>query len=241
MKILFLGNGWLGRAMQEDCKLKGYFVKTISKETNSDFNFDLELEEKRQEIIDLCFEFDLLVININPKKYLLDFIQKLVSFDSLKINIFFSSSISVYSEDQGIVDEDSEVLGESENAVILRSCEELLKKVAGKSCIIVRWGGLYDEHRRIENYLKNSPTLARPYAFVNLTHKKTCLNFLNFVISQLSLKLIDGAVIFNIVNTNNVERVKYYHSIVEKFDLNDFRKGRQVLSRHRLPEVIFSN
>lgn len=240
MKILFLGNGWLARAMQEKCSADGQYVQTISQKSHSDYNFNLEIQSDRMKILELCANFDLLVININPANFLLDFVKELIHILSTKSKVFFSSSISVYDEDQGVVDEDSEPMGQGDNAIILKQCEQLL--VNSKiNCIIARWGGLYDEERRIENYLKNSFQLSRPYAFVNLTHKKTCLIFFQYILSQFIADSIKGSRIFNVISINNVQRIKYYESIHHKFDFDDLRKGKQVLSKYKLPELAFNN
>ncbi len=184
--IAILGCGWLGLPLAEQLVLLGYQV-TGSCTSPKGFHqiravgatpFHLLLREDIVEgdIINFLKKKKKLVIAVppgirkNPHKNFVNCMQRLIPFieQSEVIHVMFMSSTSVFGKTQGVVDETTLPIPDSENGKQLLNIERLLGANSSFSTSIVRLGGLIGNDRHPVYHLAGRKQIAAGNAPINL-------------------------------------------------------------------------
>ncbi len=195
-KISVLGCGWLGLPLAQKLIQNGFSVKGS---TTSDAKLDLMRAagiepyhialspDKIDGNIGDFLQSEILIIDIPPKTSEGNFSDKIrsllpfVKHSAVKKTLFVSS-ISVYGEMSGSIDENTVPKPDSENGRQLCEAENLLRQDEDFSTTILRFGGLIGHDRHPIKYLsgkENSNADAR----VNLIHLDDCIGVICQIIS----------------------------------------------------------
>lgn len=230
--IGIIGAGWLG--MDWVNRLSGnekYHIrytnrssknKLASEIENCDaysFEFGKELPENFTENLDFLFITATLP---KEKKETPDhLIEELKMKLPAECVIIFTSTIGVYSSENGIIDETSELL--DKDSVYLQF-EQLLFSNFPDKTIIARLGGLTGEDRHPVFSLTGRKNIADGQKAVNLIHKEDILNFFRCIIQN---SVTCG--IYNLVYPKHPSRNDYYTQKAKEnnLDLPEFTIGTE--------------
>lgn len=218
-KISILGCGWLGLPLAEKLLADGYAVKgsTTSPEKLPLLQaagiepFEIVLSaDGIYGNIEHFLDSDLLVIDIPPKlaqglftdkiKALLPYLER----SAIK-KVLFTSSISVYAENAGEVDEESAANPETENGKQLLEAEAMLHDNTHFQTTILRFGGLIGNGRHPVKYLAGRDNVPNPEAPVNLIDVEDCIGIIRKIIA-----LEKWGETYNAVAPFHPTRKKYY-------------------------------
>lgn len=207
-KIVILSLGWLGlslyRKLSTDYQVAGAY-HTSPKDVDQQFQFDINLEGDYREIN----EADIIFFNIPPSK-----INSLEVFESFlkkysRQRIVFISSTSVYGM-QGVVDESTKELPESENGKFLLECEQLLMN---RSSVIIRPAGLYGGERHPGKMLSGKIRGIGSKDVINLIDRDNLVSIIEETIENSDNKII------NAVNANHPLKKDFYLDYCQKMKL----------------------
>ena len=262
--ISVLGMGWLGLPLGGRLVLEGHIVKgsttsepkleTIRKGGSEPYLLqagpDLVVRNHKS-----FFDCDILVLTIPPSaispggrksrsepdgRYA-QTIEAILDHKPGKgpERVIYTSSISVYGEDVGAVDEDSTLAPLTTSAKMVRQAEEIVRERFPDKHHILRLGGLVGGKRQPARYLAGRTGLSRGSAAVNLVHLQDCIG----AIASLVWKPVESAT-FNLVAPGHPTRRDYYSRIAQTlglalpdFDLEDERPGKHV-DGNRITDVI---
>lgn len=219
-RVCLLGGGFIGRPLAIAFQNSGYDVTVVLKShlRINDFS-KLGIKTRILEVgkssptSDLG-EFDILVIaypigRLTSRQELLDQIKWIgVVFPSDCIHrVYLTSSISVYPDGLGCVDELCTVRPEGYGAAQLRY-EEALSQIYGANLTIFRLAGLVGSDERLPgSFLAGKQDLPNALSPVNMVHQKDVVRFIMAAVIQC----IQNEVI-NICYPSHPTRVAYYTS-----------------------------
>ncbi|WP_320034464.1 hypothetical protein [Halarcobacter sp.] len=208
-----LGTGWLGLALAKELKTN-YKVKvsirTLEKEKLmlGEGLIPHLLDEDNLENLDSLLDTDYIFINFPPRKSknYINFLDKIYSKIKLKNQkVIFISSTSIYSNKEGIYDEDS-LLCELNSSLVYKA-EELVKS---KTDVIFRCSGLMGYNRVAGRYFAGK-TLDCEDSKVNYVHRDDAIEAVKFVIENN----ING--IFNLCSKNHPTKKEIYtHNAIKE-------------------------
>lgn len=233
-KISIIGLGWLGLPLAQYLQQKNDISVLGSKSTlegveaakklNLDcllFNTTLDFS-LRQESVKALFQCDTLIITLPPNghhglaKYpiIISALAKTAEYCGTE-HIIFTSSISVYGQQDGIVSESSSLspLTMSGKAIV-HAEHELLANIK-TSVTILRLGGLFGEQRIPKNWMQQRSAFEHPEQSVNFVHRNDVILAITEVIRQGGA----GKQIYNIVCPEHPSREKYYTRIAQDHEL----------------------
>ncbi len=219
--VAILGCGWLGLPLAKTMIANGMAVKgsTTSAGKLAAFKKDgiepylITLRENAVDgdITGFLDCADILIIDIPPKaKSGEDFAGKMRTLiphiETAGIaHVIFTSSISVYGANQGLVTEDTVPQPETESGRQLLEAEKLLHGNSYFKTTVIRLGGLIGGGRHPVYHLAGGQNLPDPGAPVNLIHRKDCIGIIMAVIRE-SL----WGELFNAVFPHHPTRKEYY-------------------------------
>ena len=209
-KIAIAGAGWLGKHLAIFLRNLGHQVSVISRdcrhiEWTQNMNIALLVTDYSNAFSAVVSaNSDVLIICIPPVENYTDKIDFLVRQTEAK-KIIFCSSTSVYKQEYGLVDEESEVDGNPS----LIAAEALLESYK-IPCFILRLGGLIGLTRHPSRSFAGKLQLPNGKAPVNLIHQEDVIE----IIGLLILKSDGG--IFNLVNPAHPMRKSYYENNCSK-------------------------
>lgn len=238
MRVGIIGLGWLASRFATFLpeELASIWGTSTNKRKLTDalrekaecFNFELGANSKHLPIS----KTDLLLFTIPPSK-IEDYSALCIQFfkDCLEIKpdlkIVFISSTSVYGNQNGELDESSDLKGSTSNALKIIKVEEYLEE---KNSVVLRCGGLVGEDRHPVYYLAGRKNVSSPNAPVNLIHEHDVSRFL---LKMLKDDSING--VYNLVSPQHPSRKEYYSEVAERLNLKsiefentDDRKGKIV-------------
>lgn len=211
--VAIAGMGWVGVPLAQRLQILGYNVKgTVTSEEkaktlrNSGFHaLVVEISENgvSGDISLLLAEADYLVVMIPPglRRYSgADYVLKMSHFLSeiektdVK-KVILVSSISVYSDSQGMVTEHDLPKPDTQAGKQLLQVEQLFFNSDKLHTTIVRFGGLYGGSRQPVRYLAGRKELSNGDAPVNLIHRADCVAILSEIIKQDAFGHVFNAVI----------------------------------------------
>ncbi|KAA3642547.1 MAG: SDR family NAD(P)-dependent oxidoreductase, partial [Bacteroidetes bacterium] len=154
--------------------------------------------------------------------------------------IIYTSSTSVYGNQQGIVNEKSEIMPETENAKEIVKVEHSLIQLFEQQSIILRLSGLMGINRHPIRFLSGKINVSKPYAPVNLIHAKDIIKLIAVLIELEK----DG--IFNLSIPDHPTKNDYYTACcykigipIPRFNLQDQTKGK-IIRSIKLKELNFA-
>lgn len=216
------GLGWLGLPLAQRLQFLGYSLKGSVTQTekatalqkNGFDAYAVTLTEKGVEgnVIGFLKNIDLLLIMIPPglrrntgSDYVLKMSHFLEAIEASKVSqCIFISSTSVYSDEQGIVNEATPPRPDTEAGRQLHQVEQLFFNASFKSAI-VRFGGLLGGSRQPVRFLAGREQLSGGDAPVNLIHREDCIGILLEIIQRNMFGHI-----FNAVHPIHPSKREYY-------------------------------
>lgn len=253
-KISILGCGWLGLPLAKKLLADGSRVKGSTTSTEKmdmlraagidPFLIELSADGISGEI-DRFLDSEILILDIPPKlsqgrftdkiKNLLPYLQR-----STVTRVLFISSISVYAENAGDVDENSRANPETENGKQLLEAEALLRNDNHFQTTVLRFGGLIGNDRHPVKYLAGRENVAHPQAPVNLIDAEDGIG----IISQI-IAFEKWNETYNAVAPYHPTRKTYYTQKALEHDLpapqfaNDNASGKTVGTEKIIAELKY--
>ncbi|WP_321470768.1 hypothetical protein [Halarcobacter sp.] len=212
-----LGTGWLGLALAKELK-NDYNVRVSIRDLEKEkpmINEGLSpylLDEDNLENIDTLLESDFIFINFPPRKSknYIGFLDKIYSnIKSKNKKVIFISSTSIYSNKEGIYNENS-TLNELNSSLVYKA-EELVKS---KTDVIFRCSGLMGYNRVAGRYFAGK-TLDCEDSKINYVHRDDVIEAVKFVIENN----ING--IFNLCSKNHPTKKEIYTYNAKKFGFKE--------------------
>ncbi len=235
-QISILGCGWLGLPLAKALLDNEFSVKgsTTSIEKLSVLEnlgikaFQIELTEtKIQGEVALFLENSrILIIDIPPKlrgdskenfvskiKNTIPFIEK-----SSVENVLFIGSTSVYSDNNSLVTEETELNPDTESGKQLVQVEQLLQRNLNFKTTILRFGGLIGEDRHPIHFLAGRKNIENPNAPINLIHQEDCIGIIQKILCHNRPTEVWNET-FNAVAPSHPSRKMYYTQKALEFNL----------------------
>ena len=181
-----LGCGWLGLPLATYLVQQGFIVngsirsaekKTLLHSKNIT-PFLIDIDEEHPVDVDFL-AVDVLVITVSSKnnvgfQTLISQIEK----SSIK-KVLFISATSVYPVSENRIKETDKTLDTP-----LASIEKLFLNHSGFETTILRFGGLFGEHRHPGNFFKNGRIVKNPEGVVNMIHQEDCIEIIYRIIEK---------------------------------------------------------
>lgn len=225
-KIGIIGVGWLGEYLVNQIDKKKFNIwGTVSTEekalklTGSGFPIvSYQLGETPEKLMG-CKEVDIFLITIPPSvsdqyvnllKELIQYLKK----QSPEAKLIYTSSTSVYGKAVREVYELSETEAVTKNAQKMEEVERFLQEQYKNDSYILRLGGLVGGERHPVKYLSGRKNIAKPFAPVNLVHRKDIVRLIFFIAEGK----IDAGII-NFSSPEHPEKNKYYEWAAKKLDI----------------------
>ena len=226
-----LGGGWLGEDFAKKATLSGLQVRM----TTTDMKKLRRLGDQRHKAcflkvtesaiegqLDFFSELDVLVITVPPglrknpnanyESVIGQIIKKIEAFGIKKV--IFTSSTSVYGYQEGIITENSQLLGETLSAKQIISVEEKLLSNQNFESIIVRLGGLMGPNRHPIYNLSKKKNLPDPNSPINFIHRQDAVVILLQLIQNWK-----GNEVYNAVTPFHPSRKEYYSQMAKMANL----------------------
>jgi len=195
-KICIIGLGWLGLPLAHSLVNKGYEVSgsirdeskldVIKSKTINIFLLNIRNGDIEYSIPDLNI-FDTYIINIPPnyrdKENYSDNISSLLNDISFDKKIIFISSTSVYTGNNGEIDDETMPVADSLRAKQILNTEKLITKY--KKFSIIRFGGLIGMGRNPANFFNSSKAINQAGQFVNMIHLDDCIGVISLILEKL--------------------------------------------------------
>jgi len=217
MRISIFGCGWLGRALAKQLKAKHNVYGAVRSERS--------MEQLRQDNITAFqnpaplspfWDAEVLVISISPRHAYLETLAQMSRLVGPSIDqIILLSSISVYGDAEGVIDETSPIQSDS---IVARG--EAQFKCDFPKGVIIRLGGLMGDDRIAGQWA--SKTLEETP--VNYIHQADAVGIIEKVIEQM----IQNETI-NAVAPEHPKRSAVYKRNAERFgfELPQFKEGKE--------------
>lgn len=251
--VAIVGLGWLGFPLARYLKSIGWQVKG-SKRTHEGVEtmrlrrlecYRLELTPQinaEPDELEALFDADALIINVPPSQYFFDLeqyvqgVQNLVSEALLHRveHIIFISSTSVYPQQQGYFDENSQILSDSEVGQALFEIEQGLQQLVDIDVDILRLSGLIGNDRHPVYHLSGK-TLKQGNQPVNLVHLTDCIRAI-----QLLLETPSGHRLYNLTAPQRPAKADYYPYMATQIGvkLPEFERSENDIQRYILADKI---
>lgn len=238
MKIGIVGYGWLGLPLAESLRLlKHDLIGTSTSQSKIDWLNSIGYKaiyfygNTTEELKSALKDADWIVITIPPssKAEYVQIISGLINAFPPACKVIFTSSISVYCEINGLVNEQSEL---NEEHVVVKA-ERLLLERLGDRLTILRLGGLIGNDRHPVKYLAGKTGLAGGRNPVNLVHLEDVINAI-----KVSIRDQHFGQIFNIVSPEHPSKKEYYSMKARQYGLelpqftDDERTGKIVTAKY---------
>jgi nucleoside-diphosphate-sugar epimerase len=219
LKIGLVGLGYLGSFIAKSLLEKKYSIiatKTLdnTKTTIPDLKI-LPFNIKTDLIPSDIINSDIIIYNIPPVEP--NFVKKF--FNQLRSDqkIIFTSSISIYGPNRGIIDETFRVEENSLYAPVVLEAEKLLKNKFSNYCLL-RLGGLYGNNELIKRhpifFLEGKKEISTGEEYLHLVHAEDCaMACLNVIEKNLFPNEI------NIVSDLRILKKDYYIKMAQKLNL----------------------
>lgn len=226
MKISIFGCGWLGLPLAKALKKEGHLLKGLVRSVESlkkleteEINSFLGDIEKPEQIHPDFFECDLLIISL-PHKNIENFkkLKELIEKQGVS-NVIYTSSTSVYQNNNDWVDEINGPL--NPDSIILK-IEEILKS-GDYNFTSFRMSGLLGPNRHPGNFFqKSGRKLPQPCSLTNMIHLEDCIGIIKAIIDQQKWNEV-----YNGCSPDHTEKRKFYSECA-------------ILLGHKPPEMDFS-
>lgn len=195
--IAVIGCGWLGFPLAQQLVEHGFFVfGSVTRQEKFHQLCQSGIEAVQLIVSDnelICsnheiFDAEIIIINIPPGRSNTepgDYCSKIkLLLESLKkenATVIFVSSTSVYADNAGLVDENSETIPSAAGGMVMLRAEQTVRHYFPKA-IIVRPGGLIGYNRVPGKFLSGKKSLKDENAPVNLIHRDDLVNVLLHIV-----------------------------------------------------------
>lgn len=225
------GMGWLGLPLAQQLQFLGYQIKgTVSRKEKvaalqkSGFDaYPVLITEKgvQGDAEGFLKDLDILIVMIPPglrrntgSDYVLKMSHFLEAIEAAHVKrCIFISSTSVYSDEQGLVNEATPPRPDNEAGRQLLQVEQLFFNAAFPASLI-RFGGLLGGSRQPVRFLAGRENLSGGNAPVNLIHRDDCIGILLEIIKRNMFGHI-----FNAVHPNHPYKAAYYLQKANEMEL----------------------
>ncbi len=223
--IAILGCGWLGLPLAEKLINLGYLVNgsSTSELKKNKLNklgvnyFKIDLNNLEDNIKDFL-AVDVLIISIPPKllnhKKVLNNLISEIKSSTIK-RVIYTSSISVYGNQTGTINEQNTLYPKSNSAIQIAQTEKILLTENKYTTTVLRLGGLIGNNRHPAYYLAGKK-IAKPKDLINLIHLDDCIKIISNIINLNEA----SNQIYNLVNPIHPEKGEYYSECCRKLKLN---------------------
>ncbi len=188
MKISIFGCGWLGLPLAQALSKEGHILKGLVRSVESlkkleteEINSFLGDIEKPEQIHPDFFDCDLLIISL-PHKNTGNFekLKKVIERQSIS-KVIYTSSTSVYQNNNDWVDE---INGPLNSDSIILKIEEILKS-GNYNFTSFRMAGLLGPNRHPGNFFqKSGRKVPQPCSLINMIHLEDCIGIVKAIIHQ---------------------------------------------------------
>lgn len=206
----WIGMDWVNRLFSESYSVR--YTKRSIEQLQSEQLHPFSFGEKLPNLF--CEKLDFLFITATiPKEQetCLDFIEQLKQHLSSNCTIVFTSTIGVYSTENGVVDEESPELKKKS---AYYQFEKLLLTSFSDQTIILRLGGLIGEDRHPVFSLSGRKDISDGQKVVNLIHKEDIFCFFQCILRKSVPKGI-----YNLVYPEHPPRREYYAAKAKEYNL----------------------
>ena len=237
-RVCIVGIGWLGEELALALKKLGYDVTgtttSVIKADRLENALDLvkvfNLTNEEAEFLKGC---EILIYTIPPSSsdnypdLSKQFLGKVLETNP-DTTIIYTSSTSVYGNEEREVHEESLINPSSASAKKVAEVEAYIKDTFKKYAIF-RLGGLVGGKRHPVKYLEGRKGISKPLAPVNLIHRQDAIRAIVHIISHFKIG------IYNLCSENHPLKKSYYNAIAKQykmrsieFDDDDFSKDKVV-------------
>lgn len=204
-----MGCGWLGLPLAEALLAAGFEVKgsttspekkkVIENKNIHPYLIELTADGPKGEVADF-FSSDVLFVNIPPGLRSgagEDFTAKINTLlESFQLTppewLIFVSSTSVFGENQGEVNEQTEPQPETESGRQLLACEKRILQLKSIKTTVLRLGGLVGGDRHPVKYLSGRKNLPDGDAFINYIHREDVIRLVLHIIEKRIEGIVHG-------------------------------------------------
>lgn len=258
MQIAILGCGWLGlplgEKLTEKYTVKGSVTSVEKLQLLAGAGirpYRVNLNEPDEvTIVGFLSGSDVLVIAIPPKakeNIGLTYPEKIrillphIVESGIK-KVLFTSSVSVYGEDETIpnVDEATVPNPQTESGKQVLAAEQVLQNCPAFKTTIVRFGGLIGGERHPVKFLAGRQNITNPDAPVNLIKRNQCLDIISLIIEKDIWNEV-----FTAASPQSQNRRDYYTREAEKLGLplphfteHGTSAGKKVLGQQKISERL---
>lgn len=254
-KIAILGCGWLGFSLAKKLLSTGYIING-STTTNSKLSslkleginpFLINLNSSDSNLDTFLANCSVLIITIPPSNkenstnsYVANNkkIMEIAILQKVK-KIVFISSTSVYGRCNGLINEDTIALPNTQNGINILNCEMVWNNCKFLQTTILRLGGLVGIDRNPIYFLSGRKEIEKPETMVNLVHIEDVI-----VNIQKILFRDKWGELFNIVAPLNFTKKEYYCKKAREynlpppmFNIKDLRKDK-IVSGEKIAKTI---
>ena len=197
-----------GVAFLEENGIQGYKLNVGNSEMRDQYHFFDHLD-----VLCICLPPGL---RKNPNSNFLQKMEILIPYlSNAKIkHILYTSSISVYGDLTGIINETSPTEPTTQSGKQILATEKLLLKHFHKTLTIVRLGGLIGEDRHPLHILSKKESIPQGNSPINLIHQIDAVNALVQCIQKPFHKSI-----FNLVSPYHPSKEKYYTTLAKQWNI----------------------
>ena len=218
-KIGVLGCGWLGKQFVAKTHDKYKLSATNTTKVEGTFDnvdhFVVNLPETWDQ--DFFDQINELIISISPSaESFMKSIDLLISTIGKNDNIekiILWSTIGVYGNRKGIIDEDFTAKPERSTAQKMLEAENKLLEFFKDKLVILRLGGLVGVKRHPGHFFKENHPIKRSHDRINLVHAEDVI--------AITEKVIDGEIkasLINVVTPYHPQKKEFYHDAMKDVD-----------------------
>lgn len=265
MNILIVGCGYIGTEVAAFWKKKGYLV-TVTTRSPEKLDALAKVSQKsvilkgndEDELAPLIADNEAILVTVaadSPEHYESAYLNTSQIFRHLALEmdlprqLIYTSSTSVYGDHQGQwVDEESELLGKSDQAKILIEAEKnyLSLQEVGWTVCVLRLAELYGPGRELSDRVKQMQGHSLPgtgHQYTNKIHKTDCAYAIDYALRHR----LEG--IYNLADDEHPTRKELYDAVAKKFHLPEvkwdpthtpFHSGNKRVSNHKIKAEGFA-
>ncbi|MTC61705.1 NAD-dependent epimerase/dehydratase family protein [Providencia rustigianii] len=231
-KITIIGLGWLGLPLANALMAQG--MRVTGTKTHADgveaaravgidcYKLQLtpNIQCNSEDLNQLMKDSDVMVILLPPSKvtlseYVLAIEQLVDSAIAYKIpRIIFTSSTSVYGDVNGVIDEESPLLGETASARALIAVEHWMHGLPNIRVDVLRLAGLVGEKRHAGRFLAGKQQVKGGNQPVNMVHQDDVISAIILLIQQS-----EGGNTYNLCAPEHPTRKQFYTHMAQSIGL----------------------
>ena len=222
-RIGIIGCGWLGLPLAEHLLGLGYSVSgTTQSLEKCELLAQKGIEAHQLQQADFkepqpwLITCDYIVLNVPPSQFREEYAAHLVALLQncpSDTKVIFTSSTSVYADNNTEVDENTPIEGGGRNGVWVVEAEKALCELLGERLTIVRLAGLVGQQRHPVKFMSGK-TYPGADAPINLVHLDDCIKIITTLLESNK-----WGEIYNACTPDHPTKKMYYTFAAEQFDV----------------------